>query len=155
LDLLFNNAGLGLRTRIEELPGGAFERSVAVHLFGGLYGLRAGLRQMRAQGYGRIVNVVSRGAEAEAPSWAAYGAAKAGLFALTRVAASECKEGDILVNAMTPSPTRTAMNRGANLQEPAAVVPSAIWLATLPAGGPTGKVFWNKKEYRLFERKEG
>jgi hypothetical protein len=24
-------------------------------------------------------------------------------------------------------------------------------LATLPAGGPSGKVFWDKKEYRMFE----
>jgi NAD(P)-dependent dehydrogenase (short-subunit alcohol dehydrogenase family) len=152
MDILFNNAGLGLRTRIEDLPDGEFEQLVAVHLFGGLYGVRAGLRQMRAQGYGRIVNVVSRGAEAESPSWAAYGAAKAGLFALTRVAASECADVDILVNAMIPGPTRTAMNRGPNLQAPEAVVPSALWLATLPAGGPTGKVFWNKTEYRLFER---
>jgi NAD(P)-dependent dehydrogenase (short-subunit alcohol dehydrogenase family) len=155
IDILFNNAGLGGRWRIEELPDGAFERFLAVHLTGALYGLRAVLPIMRAQGYGRVVNMVSRGAEAAAPGWAAYGAAKAGLFELTRVAASECDGVDILVNGMIPGPTRTGMNQAQpGLQEPEAVVPSALWMATLPADGPRGKVFWNMQEYRLFTRPE-
>jgi len=150
IDVLFNNAGLAGHTRIEDMRNGEFESYVAVHLFGGLYGLRAGLRQMRTQGYGRVVNMISRGAESERPGWGSYAAAKAGLFALTRVAAAECADADILVNAMIPGPTSTAMNKAPNLQAPEAVVPSALWLATLPAGGPSGKVFWNMKEYHLF-----
>ncbi len=153
MDILFNNAGIGGVRRIETLADGEFERYVAVHLFGALYALRAGLTLMRAQGYGRVVNMVSRGAQAQRPGWAAYGAAKAGLFALTRVAAAECANVDILVNAMIPGQTKSGMNRMsavAELQEPEAVVPSALWLATLPAGGPSGKVFWNMKEYHLF-----
>jgi NAD(P)-dependent dehydrogenase (short-subunit alcohol dehydrogenase family) len=154
VDILFNNAGLGGLARIEALPEGEFERFVAVHLFGALYGLRAGLAQMRRQGYGRIVNMVSRGAEARRPGWAAYGSAKAALVQLTRVAASECADVDILVNGMIPGPTATGMNRGPGLQSPDAVVPSALWLATLPAGGPSGKMFWNMKEYHLWARPE-
>jgi NAD(P)-dependent dehydrogenase (short-subunit alcohol dehydrogenase family) len=123
---------------------------IAVHLFGAYHGLRAVLPAMRAQGYGRVVNTLSRGAEAQAPGWAAYAAAKAGMLALTRVAAAECAGTDILVNGMIPGPTRTGMMQGDNLQAPEAVVPSARWLASLPAGGPTGKVYWNMKEYRLF-----
>lgn len=152
IDVLFNNAGLGGRRRIEELPDGEFEQYAAVHLFGAVYGLRAALPAMRRQGYGRVVNMVSRGAEAAAPGWAAYAAAKAGLFALTRVAAAECEGVDILVNAMIPGPTRSGMNTGPGLQPPEAVTPSALWLATLPADGPRGKVFWNMKEYALFGR---
>ena len=155
LDVLFNNAGLGWRRRIEELPEGDFEQLIRVHLFGALYGLRAALPVMRGQGYGRIVNTLSRGAEAEAPGWAAYAAAKAGLLALTRVAAAECEGVDILVNGMIPGPTESGMMSGPGLQPPEAVVPSALWLATLPADGPRGKVFWNMKEYRLFERSFG
>jgi len=155
IDVLFNNAGLGWRRRIEEIEHGDFERMIAVHLFGAFHGLRAVLPAMRAQGYGRVVNTLSRGAEAHAPGWAAYGAAKAGLLALTRVAAAECEGVDILVNGMIPGPTRSGMMSGPNLQEPEAVVPSARWLATLPAGGPSGKVFWNMKEYRLFAAEGG
>ena len=152
IDVLFNNAGLGWTRRIEELADGDFERMVGVHLFGALYGLRAALPVMRAQGHGRIVNMLSRGAESVDGGWAAYAAAKAGLFALTRVAAAECDDVDILVNGMIPGPTLTGMMHGVpGLQQPEAVVPSALWLATLPADGPRGKVFWNMKEYRPFE----
>jgi 3-oxoacyl-[acyl-carrier protein] reductase len=154
LDILFNNAGIGGNRRIEDLRDGEFERYVSVHLFGALYGLRAALGVMRAQGYGRIVNTLSRGAEARRSGWAAYGAAKAAMFALTRVAAGECEGADILVNGMIPGPTLSGMNRmtpGITLQAPEAVVPSALWLATLPTGGPSGKVFWNMKEYHLFD----
>ena len=35
-------------------------------------------------------------------------------------------------------------------QDPKVVYPSARWMTTLPTGGPTGKVFWNKKEYTMF-----
>lgn len=150
IDVLFNNAGLGDYTPIESLEDGQFERIVRVHLFGSLYGLRAVLPVMRRQGRGRIVNTLSRGAEVAAPCWSAYGSAKAGLFALTRVAAAECAGTDVLVNGMIPGPTRTGMMQGEGLQEPEAVVPGALWLATLPAGGPSGKVFWNMREYHLF-----
>lgn len=150
LDVLFNNAGLGANTRIEALEPGVFERFVGVHLFGALYGLQAALPIMRAQGYGRVINTLSRGAEARAPGWAAYGSAKAGLFALTRIAASEVEGVDILINGMIPGPTRSGMMQGANLQEPEAVYPAALHLATLPAGGPSGQVFWNMKPYALF-----
>ncbi len=155
IDALFNNAGVGWRRRIEEMAEGDFEQMIAVHLFGAYHGLRAVLPVMRAQGYGRIVNTLSRGAEARAPTWAAYASAKAGMLALTRVAAAECEGADILVNGMIPGPTRSGMMSGPNLQEPDAVVPSARWLATLPPGGPSGKVFWNMKEYRLFAGQGG
>ena len=151
IDILFNNAGVGGRCGIEDLADGEFERMVRVHLFGGLYCLRAVMPIMRRQGYGRIINTLSRGAEASTPGWAAYGAAKAGLFALTRIAAAEMAGLDVLVNGMIPGPTHTGMNKGPGLQEPEAVLPGAIWLASLPAGGPSGKVFWDRREYRLFE----
>jgi NAD(P)-dependent dehydrogenase (short-subunit alcohol dehydrogenase family) len=154
IDVLFNNAGLGGRRPITEIGEGEFERMIAVHLFGAFYGLRAVLPVMRAQGSGRVINTLSRGAEAQASGWAAYGAAKAGMLSLTRVAAAECAGTDILVNGMIPGPTRSGMMTGPNLQAPEAVVPSARWLATLPAGGPTGKVFWNMKEYSLFAPRE-
>jgi NAD(P)-dependent dehydrogenase (short-subunit alcohol dehydrogenase family) len=151
LDVLFNNAGLGANTRIEALQPGSFEQFMAVHVYGALYGLQAALPQMRKQGYGRVINTLSRGAEATKPGWAAYGSAKAALFALTRIAASEVEGVDILINGMVPGPTQSGMMKGENLQLPEAVYPSALWMATLPADGPTGQVFWNKQPYVLFK----
>ena len=155
LDVLFNNAGYGSRTRIENLADDEFEKMMAVHTFGTLYGLRAAIPMMRAQGYGRVINTLSRGAEAVAPGGSAYGAAKAAMFALTRVAAEEVADADILVNGLIPGPTNTAIwgRDMPALQAPEVVYPTAHFLATLPADGPRGKVFWDLKEYALFAPK--
>jgi NAD(P)-dependent dehydrogenase (short-subunit alcohol dehydrogenase family) len=63
VDVLFNNAGMGNRTAVEDLAAGEFEQMLAVHLFGCIYGMRAAIPVMREQGYGRIANVISRAAE--------------------------------------------------------------------------------------------
>ena len=153
VDVLFNNAGYGTRARIEELEAGAFERLVAVHLFGALHGLRAVLPVMRAQGYGRIINTLSRAAEINGPLGAPYAAAKAALWSLTRSAAAENRDLDILVNGLIPGPTNTAIwgRPMPRMQDPAVVYPTARMLATLPAGGPSGQVFWNEKPYPLMD----
>jgi len=150
IDVLFNNAGLGGSRRIEQIDGDMFERYIQVHLFGAYYGTRAALPVMRAQGYGRIVNTLSRHAGARQPGFSAYASAKAGMLALTRISAAETGDVDILINGMIPGPTRSGMMQGDNLQEPEAVYAGALWLATLPAGGPNGRVFWNKKPINLF-----
>jgi len=152
LHVLFNNAGYGLTHRIEDLESGEFERLVAVHLFGTLYGIRSALSHMRAAGYGRIINTLSRAAEVGPPGSSAYAAAKAAMWALTRCAAQETADADILVNGLIPGPTNTAIwgRDRPEMQAPEAVYPTARMLATLPAGGPSGRVFWKEKEYPMF-----
>jgi len=117
--------------------------------------VRAALPVMRAQGYGRIINTLSRGAESKTAGWSSYGSAKAAMFTLTRVASTEAADGgaDILVNGMVPGPTQSGMMKGEGLQTPEAVYPGARWLATLPADGPTGQVFWNMKPYQMFQER--
>lgn len=63
VDVLFNNAGIGGRQRIEKMPDAMFERFIATHLFGGFYGFRAALPIMRAQNHGRIITMVGRALE--------------------------------------------------------------------------------------------
>ena len=150
VDVLFNNAGIGGRRSIEKLADGVFERFIATHLFGGFYGLRAALPIMRTQNYGRIITTIGRAAEARDRGWSAYGSAKAGLHVLTRIAAAETLGTDILVNSLIPGETRTGMMTGDGLQEPEAVYPWALKLATLPSGGPSGRAFWNGEDYHLF-----
>lgn len=153
LDVLFNNAGLGFRTRIEDLRAGEFERHVAVHLFGTIHGMRYAIPFMRRQGHGRIVNTISRAAEYASPLNSAYSAAKAAIWAASRSAAKETADTDILVNMIIPGPTNTAIwgRDRPELQSPATTLPTARLLARLPPGGPTGKVFWDEREYVLFD----
>ncbi len=108
---------------------------------------------MRAQGYGRIVNTLSRAAEVAASKGSAYSAAKAALWALTRTAAKETADTDILVNGLIPGPTNTAIwgRDMPHMQGPEVSYPTALMLATLPADGPRGEVFWNEKPYPLMD----
>ncbi|MCZ6619085.1 MAG: SDR family NAD(P)-dependent oxidoreductase [Gammaproteobacteria bacterium] len=152
LDVLFNNAGVGFVTRIEDLRDDQFENHVAIHLFGTVNGMRYAIPHMRRAGYGRIVNTISRGAEFATARNSAYSAAKAAIWAATRSAAEEVEEANILINMLIPGPTNTAIwgRDMPDLQGPQVTYPTAKMLATLPADGPRGKVFWNEQEYRLF-----
>lgn len=150
LDLLFNNAGLGFRVGIGDHKAGQFERLIGVNLFGPYYGIRAALPVMRAQGGGHIINTLSRAAEVGAKGFAAYGASKAALYTLTRSAARETLTDGILVNGLIPGPTRSGMNPKAP-QDPAEVYPTAAWLAGFGPDDPTGRIFWNMQEYRIFD----
>lgn len=153
LDALFNNAGIGALTRVEDLAPGEFERMIEIHVFGSVYGMRAAIPIMRAQAYGRIINTLSRAAEICGPRNAAYAAAKAALWATTRAAAAETADTDILVNGLIPGPTNTAIwgRDMPKLQPPEVVYATGRMLATLPAGGPSGEVFWDEKPYPLMD----
>ena len=149
LDVLINNAGVTGISTVENLQPDQFEHTIRVNLFGPVYGMRAAIPVMRSQGFGRIINLVSRVAEMGISLSAAYGSSKAALLAVTRCAAMEVVDSDILINGMIPGPTKSGMM--AKGQDPSVVYPHAKALATLPADGPTGKVFWNSEEYRLFD----
>jgi len=150
LDVLFNNAGIARIRNIHEFKDDEYEQVIRVNLFGPVYGIRAVIPVMRSQNFGRIINLVSRAAEVGDNGNSAYNSSKAALWSITRSAAVENIDYDILINGMIPGPTKTKMNpRG---QDPSVVYPSARWMATLPSGGPTGKVFWNQKEYVMFSK---
>ena len=152
LDVVFNNAGMGYGHKLEESPVGAFEHHVAVHLFGCLYGMKNAIPVMRKQGSGRIINTISRNAETNTPGTSAYSAAKAAIWSASRVAAYEVSDTDILINMIIPGPTNTGIwgRDMKHLQSPEATYPTARMLATLKEGGPTAKVFWDEKEYPMF-----
>ena len=150
LDVLFNNAGISRLKNIHEFKDDDYEKVIRVNLFGPVYGIRAAIPVMRSQNFGRIINLVSRNAEAGNNGLSPYNSSKAALWSVTRSAAVENLDYDILINGMIPGPTKSGMNPQG--QDPKVVYPSAKWMATLPSGGPTGKVFWNQKEYVMFSK---
>ena len=153
VDVLFNNAGMGNRAAVEDLAPGEFEHMIAVHLFGCIYGMRAAIPIMREQGYGRIVNVISRAAESPAGNNSAYGAAKAAIWVASRSAAAETAGSGILVNMLFPGMTNTSIwgRDMPGMQDPADVYPSARVVATLPDDGPTATVFYRGEPYTMFD----
>ena len=150
LDVLFNNAGIARIRNIHEFNDDEYEKVIRVNLFGPVYGIRAAIPVMRSQNFGRIINLVSRAAEAGNNGLSSYNSSKAALWSVTRSAAVENIDYDILINGMIPGPTKTGMLPQG--QDPEVVYPSARWMATLPSRGPTGKVFWNQKEYTMFSK---
>jgi hypothetical protein len=109
VDLLVNNAGLAAGAPIWELDPALFERVVASHLHGAFYCTRAAAPHMKARGFGRIVNLVSRAGIIGVPGNAAYGSGKGGVFGLTNVASRDLAPFGVTVNAVNPSATDTRM----------------------------------------------
>jgi NAD(P)-dependent dehydrogenase (short-subunit alcohol dehydrogenase family) len=151
LDVLINNAGIGFYSELTEHAPDQFENLIRINLLGPYYCMRSAISIMREQGYGRIINLLSRHAETGAKGFSAYGSSKAALWAVTRSAANELFGTNILVNGLIPGPTKSGMMPEG--QDPQVVYPTAKMLATFPSGGPTGKVFWYEKEYIMFDHK--
>ena len=103
LDVLVNNAGWSKIEPVAELPTETWRRCLDVDLNGTFYTMRYALPIMQANRSGAIVNISSIAAyETSTEHGAAYSAAKAGVLALTRVAAAENGRFGILVNAVAP-----------------------------------------------------
>lgn len=109
LDVLVNNAGVGLNRPFLETTLEEFERTVRVNLTGTFLCSQAAARIMARQGDGRIVNIASISGERGAQNRSAYGASKAGVILLTKVMAVELAAVGIRVNAVAPGPVATAM----------------------------------------------
>jgi 3-oxoacyl-[acyl-carrier protein] reductase len=162
IDVLVNNAGISDRARFPEIRFEEWARVIQVNLIGAALCLHRVLPFMLEKRTGRVINMVSRGAESTATANTAYSASKAGLVSLTKnVAASIDKRQypDVLVNGLIPGPTRTAIwgddipeERKQAMQLPEVVYPHAKYLAELPAGGPTGRIFFNSQDYPIFAR---
>ncbi|MDN5794125.1 MAG: SDR family oxidoreductase [Intrasporangium sp.] len=103
LDVLVNNAGWSKIEPVAEMSLETWQRCIDVDLTGTFLGLRYALPHMIKAGSGSIVNISSIAAyETSTEHGAAYSAAKAGVLALTRVAAAENGKHGVRVNAITP-----------------------------------------------------
>ncbi len=141
LDILCNNAGISTaRGNIVDVPPERFAALYAVNVTGLYSCCHAVLPHMTQRSYGRIVNISSGSAYMCKPGTAAYSSSKAAVNAITVALADETHEFNILVNAMSPGSIRTDMNPSADTP-PSAAVPTALWLASLPDDGPTGRFY--------------
>jgi 3-oxoacyl-[acyl-carrier protein] reductase len=103
IDGLVNNAGWNEIAPIAEMEPDAWRRCLDVDLNGTFYCLRHVLPVMIGQGSGAVVNMSSIAAwETTDEHGGAYSAAKAGITALTRVAAAEVGPKGVRVNAIAP-----------------------------------------------------
>ena len=111
LDIAVINAGIASGGEIVDLAFAEWRRILSANLDGAFLTWRAAMRAMAGRG-GAIVLTASVSALRPQPGTAAYGASKAGLIHLMKVAAKEGSAQGIRVNAIAPGGVETAIWRG-------------------------------------------
>lgn len=149
LDILVNNAGILLdpNTPASQLDDDVLGRTLDTNVRGVVRVTRAFLPLLRRSPAARIVNVSSSGGSLTQMSEGthnfapAYQLSKTALNVFTVLLAQELKSTPIKVNSACPGWVKTDMG-GANAPgTPAEGADTPVWLATLPADGPSGGFF--------------
>jgi NAD(P)-dependent dehydrogenase (short-subunit alcohol dehydrogenase family) len=109
IDLLFNNAGAGFAGHFDEQTNGDWAKAFALNFYGAVYGIRAVLPVMRAQGGGHIVNIISGIALFPMAYQTMYSATKAALNGLTLALRYELWDENIRLTSATPGTVATAI----------------------------------------------
>jgi 2-dehydro-3-deoxy-L-rhamnonate dehydrogenase (NAD+) len=157
LDVLVCCAGVGgdsLHT--EDVGNEEWERVHAINLNGVFYANRAAIPKMKANGYGRIVNVASVAGKEGNPMAGAYSSSKGAVIALTKAIGKDVAGSGILVNAIAPAVINTPILHQISQEhieymtariplgrvgEPEEVAGLVCWLASEEMTFSTGAVF--------------
>jgi NADP-dependent 3-hydroxy acid dehydrogenase YdfG len=107
LDVMVNNAGYGVRGRVEETPVEDYRRLMEVNFLGTVHGTREALAVMRGQGRGVIINVSSIVGHRALAGGAAYAATKAAQVSLTESLRLELRGTGIAACSVHPIATDT------------------------------------------------
>jgi NAD(P)-dependent dehydrogenase (short-subunit alcohol dehydrogenase family) len=113
VDVLVNNAGFELTGAVEEIPARELRRQFDTNVFGLARLTQLVLPGMRAQRYGRIVNVSSIFGRFAAPGWAYYAASKHAVAAFSDALRLELAGFGIAVVQVEPTATRTRLDTNA------------------------------------------
>jgi 3-oxoacyl-[acyl-carrier protein] reductase len=164
IDCLVTAAGVTSLGSFETITPEEWDRVHAINLRGVFLACQAVIAPMKAQGFGRIVNIGSvlaknggnprpwlDAGEQERAGNAAYGAAKAGVHALTLYLAKELAVHGITVNAVAPGPIASPMTQSfpealvrqipaGRLGQPDEVAGMAAWLCARESAFVTGEI---------------
>ncbi len=100
VDVLVNNAGTSQTGKFEEIDDATWQGDLDLKLFAAIRLSRLALPDMKARGWGRIVNVLNVGAKAPQAGSAPTAVSRAAGMALTKVLAGEGAPHGVLVNAL-------------------------------------------------------
>lgn len=102
VDIIVNNAGVQNVQPIEDFPDDKWDQILAINLSSAFHLIKATLKDMKARGYGRVVNIASAHGLVASPYKSAYVAAKHGIVGLTKTVALEAAEHGVTCNAICP-----------------------------------------------------
>ncbi len=112
LDILVGNAGvIDPIGHLAEADIDDWGRCIDINLKGVMYGMRAVLPGMIAQGHGTILTVSSGAAHNPLEGWSAYCASKAAAYMLTRTADLENRDKGLRIMGLSPGTVATQMQR--------------------------------------------
>lgn len=150
LDILINNAGLGIVFPAETTDVEAWDRTMRINLRAPWLAAAAALPFLKVSGAGRVINISSQAGVVAIDEHAAYGSSKAALILLTKVLALEWARFGITVNAIAPTVVETPMalvgwsgEKGVRARQeipvgrfakPAEIAAAAAYLASEDAG---------------------
>ncbi len=109
IDILVNNAGIATPRALDQITETEWDETIAVNLKSCFLMTQAVLPSMRAQKWGRIVNISSVAAQIGGVVGPHYAASKAGMLGLTRLYAHQLAKEGITANAIAPALVETDM----------------------------------------------
>ncbi len=149
VDVLVNNAAIlvGEASAVLEMHDDDLRRSFETNVFGAVAVSQAFAPGMMQRKYGRIVNVSSASGQLESMGTyaPAYSMSKTALNAFTRQLAAATRGHGVLVNSACPGWVRTDMGGPGATRSVAEGADTIVWLATLPAAGPSGGFFSDRQ----------
>lgn len=112
LDVLINNAGVGITGPIEEIPENEIKNNFETNFFGPINVIKAVLPQMRKQNNGLIINVTSIAGYMGLPYRGVYSASKGALEILTEAFRMELKDFNVKMTNVAPGDFATNIASG-------------------------------------------
>ena len=160
IDVLVNNAGLGMRrisetfntvpTKFWEAEVNAWQDIINTNINGPFYLTRSVVPYMIEQNSGKIINISTSAQTMVRQGYSPYGSSKAFLEAASRSWAQELKDSGVTVNVLLPGgatdtdllpPSNDKKGADGNLLSPSIMINPALWLASDGSNGITGARF--------------
>lgn len=132
VEILVTSAAIGGFSRFDQITLAEWNRFLAVNLTGTFLSLQAGVADMLAGGWGRIVTISSAAGQQGAPRQVHYSATKGGVIAMTKTIARDYAGKGITANTIPPFAIDTPMLR--EQQQLGKLPPTEYLTQAIPAG---------------------
>ena len=109
LDILYNNAGIGMVKSLPEMTEQEWDRIFNLNVKGAFFCSKYAIPQMKKQGGGTIINTASNWGFIAYPHWPAYCATKGAMVMLTKALAVDHAPDNIRVNCVCPGNVDTPL----------------------------------------------
>ncbi len=140
LDVIYNNAGIGVGNPVTQVSTEEWDRIIDINLRGVFFGTKYAILEMLKTGGGSIVNTASDAGLLGTPMLSAYCASKGGVVMFTKATAAEWARMGIRVNCVCPGVIKTPiLDPMIMMGKAAGVTEEALW-ARMGKAHPIGRV---------------